>query len=116
MDKKIGHHVFVVGAVLAIVTGLITLSAAGMSKVISVLVLLGVISGLLTINHKETKEFLLAITVIAILAFLGQGTVTFGKVLYVGEFLERITLNILALVVPAGVVVALKNVYELEAK
>lgn len=118
MEKKIGHYSFVIGVVLAIVLGLVPASVLGATYawLASLLVVLGLIVGFLNVAGKETKEFLLVAVVLIIAAGVGTGagavleTVT---VLGIGGYLSGLFTQILAFIVPATIVVALKDIIAL---
>ena len=107
-----GSLLFLVGAVVAVVVGL--LSPGGLNTTLtSVLILLGIIVGFLYITTKETMAFLLATVSLVIVTSLGGAVL--GTVPVVGTYLEGIMLGILTFVVPSAIIVALKSVYSLEA-
>ncbi|MDA1197014.1 MAG: hypothetical protein O2779_03565 [Nanoarchaeota archaeon] len=112
MDKKLGNYSFTVGVILAIVLGLVSLGSAT-PWLSSLLVILGLIVGFLNVTGKETKEFLMVATVLIIAAALGGASSTLGGVSYIGAYLSGIFSQILAFVVPATVVVALKDIWNL---
>ena len=112
MDKKIGHYSFIVGVILAIVLGLVSLGTAT-PWLSSLLVVLGLIVGFMNVTGKETKEYLLVATVLIIAAGVGGASNTLGSVNVIGGYLSGIFVQILAFVVPATVVVALKDIWAL---
>jgi ATP synthase protein I len=112
MDKRIGNYSFIIGVILAVVLGILSLGAYG-PWLSSVLVLLGLIVGFLNVTGKETKEFLLVAVVLIITAGMGGANATLGGVQYIGQYLSGIFTQILAFVVPATVVVALKDIWGL---
>ncbi len=115
MDNKVGAYAFTVGVVLAVILGLFSAYLGGQVSAIlvSLLVLLGLIVGFLNIAGKETKEFLLVAIVLVIATSLGGATATLGGVQYIGGYLVGIFTNIMAFVVPAIIVVGLKDVLRL---
>jgi len=116
MDKKIGNYSFVIGVVLALVLGLIPTSVLGASYayLASLLVVLGLIVGFLNVTGKETKEFLLVAAVLIIAAGVGGGAGAILKsVTYIGDYLSGVFGQLLAFVVPATVIVALKDILAL---
>ncbi|MDP7116456.1 MAG: hypothetical protein QF632_05125 [Candidatus Woesearchaeota archaeon] len=110
MDKKVGHYSFIVGVIVAIVLGLVSLGSAT-PWLSSLLVVLGLIVGFINVTGKETREFLLVSAVLIIAAGLGGVTTTLGAVEVIGPYLSGIFTKILAFVVPATVVVALKDIW-----
>ncbi|MFH1376180.1 MAG: hypothetical protein ABIH25_00945 [Candidatus Woesearchaeota archaeon] len=107
MSNHIGSWAFLIGVIIAVVFGLLgTLS----STILTILVILGLIVGLLNITEKEVTQFLMAGTVLVIVSSLGQNV--FSTISFVGNILDAI----LALFVPATVVVALKSVFSIARK
>ena len=108
VDKKSAGHVigswaFLIGVVLAVVlgTGLITTQPAWLI----VLVIIGLIIGLINVAHKEAKSFLWSSVALIIIGALGQSAVSSVRV-FVG-----ILDALLAIFVPAAIIVAIKNVF-----
>jgi len=104
MADTLGGWAFLIGVILAIIFGFITVG----SWLGWVLVVLGLIIGLLNIADKEVQPFLMAGTVLVIVSAFG-GNVFSG-------FLKNILDNMLFLFVPATIVVALKSVFKLAKK
>ncbi len=100
---KLGKWSFLAGVLLALVFGFVTAYA----WVAWVLVVLGLVIGLLNIEEKEVSAFLMAGTVLALMGYLG------GQSLSSIMYLSTIFNNLLALFVPATIVVALKSVFAL---
>ena len=109
MDKKIGSYSFIIGVIIAVVLGIVSLGAAT-PWLASLLVVLGLIVGFLNVTGKETQEFLLIAAVLVIAASMGGASATIGSVQYIGKYLSGIFTQVLAFVVPATVVVALKDI------
>jgi len=100
--NRIGSWAFLIGIVIAVIAGLI----GPIDKTVAiVLVVLGLIIGLLNVTEKEVTPFLLASVALVIVASLG------GSVLGVIAVLGQILNAIMALVVPATVVVAVREVF-----
>lgn len=105
--NNLGSLFFVVGAIIAVIGGLfypggnnVTLS--------SVLILLGLVVGLLNVSIKETSAFLIAATSLVIISALGGAVLS--QVSVIGVYLEGILLSILTLIIPAAIIVALKEI------
>jgi len=114
MEKKIGHYSFIVGVILAVVLGLALPIGEGATAILtSVLVVLGLLVGFINVTGKETKEFLLVATVLVIVSAMGAGAESLGGVMYLGGYLQGIFQGIMAFVVPAAVVVGLKDILAL---
>jgi len=108
----LGSWAFLIGVIIAVLVGLgvwVSLSPT----VVAVLVLLGLIIGLLTIGAKEVEPFVMASIAFLLAAYIGKdvlGTVT--PIINLGSVLDAI----IALVVPATVIVALKEVFNIAKK
>lgn len=113
MAKKsnlIGAWAFFLGVVLAIVAGI--LSAVDKLDIVgtvpmSVFVVLGVIIGLLNINAKESNSFLLSGLVLIVASTFGM------SIMVMVPFLSALLIALLALFVPATIVVAIRNVFKI---
>ena len=112
MDKKLGNYSFTIGVIIAIVLGLVSLGTAT-PWLASLLVVLGLVVGFINVTGKETREFLLVGVVLIIAAAMGGAGNTLGGVEVIGPYLQGIFSQVLAFVVPATVVVALKDVWNL---
>ncbi len=115
MDQKIGSWAFIIGVVIAIVTGI----AVGLMPEVSgetwvsyvplLLVILGLIVGFLNIGDKEVMPFL-----IASIALVMVGTVAeLSTIPYIGIMLAKIVNYIAVFAAPAALVVALLEFYRL---
>ena len=115
MEQKIGHYSFIGGVIVAIVLGLVPAATLGTAAawLASLLVVLGLIAGFLNVTGKETKEFMMVATVLIIAAFAGGASATLGGVQFIGQYLQGIFSSVLAFVVPATVVVGLKDIWAL---
>ena len=106
-----GTLVFIIGVILAVILGVAAPQLGEATTwLVSLLVVLGLIVGFLNVTGKETKEFLTVAAILVIVAYAGSAAGTLGGVLYVGAYLQGIFTQILAFVVPAAVVVALKDI------
>lgn len=103
--QKIGGYAFIVGVLLAIVAGLVPLSAGTASMVLWIMVVLGVIIGLLNVTDKETTPFLVA-AIALILTHTALSTLNV-------TLITNIVSNIAVLASPAALIVALKAVWNM---
>jgi hypothetical protein len=102
--SKIGFWAFIIGFILAIVSGLIS---AQNSFIVVILIILGLIIGLLNITGKEITLFL-----IATIALIVTGHVfTSLTVLGIGKYLDQILGYVATLMAPAAVVAAIKALW-----
>ena len=112
---KIGHDVFIVGVLIAALLGVLAPVAPTymIGYAVSALVILGTITGLITIRIKEEIPFLVA----ALTLVIGAATATFAPIDYVawplGTLLTNVLKYVAVFVVPAAAIVALKAVYVL---
>lgn len=104
-SNLIGSWAFLIGVVLAIVIG------AGLLEInptwTMILVIIGLIIGLLNITEKEVAPFLMSGAVLVIASSLGNNEL--GSIL----ILRGILSALLAIFVPATIIVAIKNVFSL---
>lgn len=110
MEQKIGSWAFILGVIIAIITGILGPSIfAGASVYIPlVLVILGVIIGLLNISDKEITAFL-----VAVIALIAAGGVQWAVIPGIGVWIGGIFAYVAALLAPAAVIVGLKAVWNL---
>ena len=115
MDKKIGSYSFIGGVIIAVILGLFSayITPEVSAILISVLVALGLIVGFINVAGKETKEFLIVAVVLVIATSMGQASATLGEIQFVGEYLVGVFANIMAFIVPAIVIVGLKDIVKL---
>ena len=113
MEKQIGNYSFIIGVIIAVVLGLAAprLGTAA-AWLWSLLIVLGLIMGFLNVSGKETKEFLWVTVALVVVAFAGSAQInSWSNVQLIGPYLKGVFDSILAFVVPASVVVALKDVW-----
>lgn len=119
MDKKVGEYAFIVGVIIALVLGLLGgLEALQPADpwLVSILVILGLVVGFLNVTGKETMQFLTVSAILAVVLFVG-GTAT-GKaniwaIEQIGSYIDGIIKYIMLFIVPAVVVVALKEIVDM---
>ncbi len=101
-SNRIGGWAFLIGVVLAIVLGLL-----GSYSVAWLLfsVVIGLVVGLLNVTDQETHPFLTSGIILIIASWLGQ------DVLSGAPLLNNILQNLLAIFVPATIIVAIRNVF-----
>ena len=116
MEKQIGNYSFIIGVIIAVVLGLAApqLGSAAAAWLWSLLVVLGLVVGFLNVSGKENKEFLWVTVALVVVAFAGSAQIKeWSNVQLIGIYLSGIFNSILAFVIPASVVVGLKEVWEL---
>ena len=106
--NPVGSWAFIIGVIIAVIAGLF--KGSGNPWVVLVLVIIGLIVGILNITGKEAMSFLLASTALVIISTFGQ---SLGAVSYIGPYLQSILSAILAIIVPATIIVALRAIWAL---
>ena len=103
-SSKIGGWAFILGAVVAVLVGLF----GSLSPLwLVILVVLGLLVGFLNVTGGESTDFLLAAVALVIVAAFGRDVLS--AIALLGRVLEAM----IAFVVPATVIVALKAIYSL---
>ncbi len=112
MERTIGKYAFILGALIAVVLGIASLyiSESAVLVLTSFLVIFGLLVGLLNVADNQVKDFLLYSVVLIIAAGVGSVGKTLGLVSGVGLLLDGVFSYMLAFVVPATAIVALKAV------
>ncbi|MBI4210187.1 MAG: hypothetical protein HY544_01620 [Candidatus Diapherotrites archaeon] len=122
-QQMIGGYAFIVGAIIALIAGL--LAGFGRSGLLGgiegwvplVLVVLGVIVGILNVKDKEITNFLIAAIALLGLAGTAGGLVTIDTVIKpLGSVLAAVVQNVAVFVAPAALITALKAVKTLAAE
>ncbi len=109
--ERIGIASFLVGAIVALFAGIVSLESTAQNYVTAVLGILGIIVGFLNIASKEKVAFLVS-TVALIIAFSTLKTILGNIILFgIGDFFVRVLSNLIVFVAPAAAVVALKEIY-----
>lgn len=103
-SNQFGSWAFLIGVILAVVLAVFNVWNATW---VIVMVIIGLIVGLLNIARGETHPFLMSGAVLIIVAALGK------DVLVVIPVLSRMLEILLAIFVPATIIVAIKHVFAL---
>lgn len=101
----LGGWAFLIGVILAVIIGIGVLEQS--TGLAIVLLIIGIIIGLLNIGEHEVGAFLMSGVVLIIAASLG------GDALAVVSWLDNVFKNLLAIFVPATIVVAIKHAFSL---
>jgi hypothetical protein len=118
-ENSLGAWAFLIGVVIAILIAVSTLLipipflTKYSSFIYLILVILGIVVGSsINTNNKDSQTFLLAGVIIVLVSRFGMDSVT-GSLIGVGggETASRIFSSLLALFVPATIVVAIKTVF-----
>lgn len=102
----IGSWAFLIGVVLAIILGAI--GSGSDQTIVTVLMLIGLIVGLLNVADREVSPFLLSGAVLIIAASFANDSLKQAPDAVLG-----ILQALLAIFVPATIIVAIKNVFSL---
>ncbi len=115
MEKQIGNYSFIIGVIVAVVLGLAAPQLGTAAAWLwSLMVVLGLIVGFLNISGKETKEFLWVTVALVVVSYAGSAQIDkWQNVQFIGPYLSGIFNSILAFVIPASVIVGLRNVWEM---
>lgn len=114
MANEIGKWAFIIGALLAVLMGILE----GVGQVLGtnawlmmLLLVLGLVIGFVNITAKEVEPFLIA--AIAVLAAAGTSNLVIGNMLFtpLGTILAAIAKDIVLVVAPAALIVGVRAVY-----
>ena len=118
-ENSVGAWAFLMGVILAVLIGLSTILIPNSlsqynAQIYAILVILGVIVGYFNIQASESQTFLWAGVILVIVSRFGMDSVT-GSLLGIGigPTVTSIFGALLALFVPATIVVALKTVFSI---
>ena len=120
-ENSLAAWMFLIGVVLAIIIGISTSSFLSISAITSyskqiygVLIILGLIVGFLNVTSRDSQTFLLAGTVLVIVSRFGMESVTGSLIgIGIGDVVTSTFAALLALFVPATIVVALRTVFSI---
>jgi hypothetical protein len=107
MLSKIGFWAFIIGLILAVIAGLITVNKDPNAAVVVVLIILGLIIGLLNVTGKEIMLFLVATIALIVTGHVFQSL----TVLNLGKYLDQILNYVATLMAPAAVVASIKALW-----
>lgn len=107
-SNMLGSWAFLIGVVLAVLLGIF--GGALTATWLMVLVIIGLVVGFLNITEREVHPFLMSGIVLILAASLGGSLMQ--SIPYVGEILDAL----MAIFVPATIIVAIKNVFSLARK
>ena len=117
--QKIGSWAFIIGVIIAVVTGLaVGAMGVGGAEWVGymplVLLILGLIVGFLNIGDKEVGPFLMAAIALVVVGYSGTGLLEINVVLPpLGSILATMVGYIAIFAVPAALIVALLEFYRL---
>ncbi len=117
MANGIGGLAFVGGIILALIFGVISFAMPAMFNSISgiavlILIILGLVVGFVNIKDEHITDFLIAVIAIALIGMLPVQQLAFLTPDF-AKFIGVLLQNIVALAVPAALVLGLKQVWVL---
>jgi len=121
-ENSFGAWAFLVGVILAVIIGISTSSFFSLSSIpkyspyiYGILVLIGLIVGFsIQISGRDSSLFLIASAVLVIVSSFGKESVTGSLIgIGLGDVVASTFSALLALFVPATIIVALKTVFSL---
>jgi len=119
-ENSVGAWAFFIGVILAILIGLSTTIIpiptviAYSTQIYALLVILGLIIGFVNVPERDAKSFLLAGTVLVIVSKFGMDSVRGSLIgIGVGDAVSSVFAALLALFVPATIVIALKTIFSI---
>lgn len=108
--EKFGAVIFISGIILALIAGIVS-TFIGSTITTTILIILGLFVGFLNVAKNEVKDYLLAAVSLVIVTSLGGNML--GNVSLIGFYLESVLIAMMTFVVPATIIVALKEIYYL---
>jgi len=113
--EKIGGYAFLLGVIIALIAGIASSQVAAYAPYIAlVLVILGLIVGFLNIKDKQVTNFLVAAITLVVLGTTAGGLTAINIIVApLGTILAAIVVQIALFAMPAALVVALKDIYNI---
>lgn len=121
-ENSFGAWAFLIGVILAVIIGVSTSSFLSLSsitayspQIYAILVLLGLFVGFsIKISGKDSQTFLIAGAILVIVSKFGMESVTGSLIgIGIGDTVSSTFAALLALFVPATIIVALKTVFSI---
>jgi len=121
-ENSFGAWAFLIGVILAVIIGLSTSSFLSLSSITAyspqiygILVILGLVVGFsIKIAGKDSQTFLIAGAILVIVSKFGMESVTGSLIgIGIGDTVSSTFAALLALFVPATIIVALKTVFSI---
>ena len=117
-ENIVGAWAFLIGLIIALIVGIVAGLVSGFRispLILGILALLGVIVGYF-VAEKDVQTFLLASVSLVIASYMGISGLVLGAAISgvnIGNVISSILQTLLALFVPATIVVALKTVFSI---
>ena len=111
--NQAGRYLLMVGLVFSIVLGLASESlGAAKGWLYALTILIGFAIGLVNVEEKHSKEFIIAVAALAVILIGGNTIVKSFETLYlIGKYLTGMLESLMLLIVPAGIMAALKHIW-----
>lgn len=109
-ETKVGAIAFIICIVIALIAGLLV-ELIGQVWTTTLLILLGILVGFLNVTDKEVKDYLF--TAVCLVLVTTIGSAAFNGIAYIGPYLANVLQAIMTFVIPATIIVALKEIYNL---
>ncbi len=113
-ENVIGAWAFFAGVVIAILVGIFAGDKIN-PLVMGILALLGIVVGFF-VAQKDVQTFLLASVSLVIVSYMGISGLLLGAAIsgiYLGQVISHVMQTLLALFVPATIIVAIKTVFSI---
>ncbi|MBI2632149.1 hypothetical protein HYW75_04035 [Candidatus Pacearchaeota archaeon] len=116
-ENLIGARVFLVGLILAIVAGILSyfFGSKASELIINILALLGIITGFF-VSEKDVQTFLLASVSLVVVSYMGISGLVLGAAVSgfsIQRAIAAVLQTLLALFVPATIIVAIKTMFSI---
>jgi len=112
-ENLIGAQAFLAGIIIAVLTGVFIGDRIQPTIIVGIMALLGLVVGYF-VALKDVQTFLLAAVSLVLVSYLGISGLLVGAALsgqYFGQMITSVLQTLLALFVPATIVVALKTMF-----
>ena len=120
-ETSVGAWAFLIGVILAIIIGVSASSFLPIAavtrfsaQIYGILVVLGIIVGFMNVTSKESQTFMIAGAVLVVVSKFGMDSITGSLIgIGIGSIVTSVFGALLALFVPATIIVALKAVFSI---
>jgi len=121
-ENSIGAWAFLIGVLLAVIIGIIMSSFLPLdaltkysSQIYAILVILGIVVGFsINVSGKDSQSFLITGAILVVVSKFGMESVTGSLIgIGIGDLVSSVFAALLALFVPATIIVALKSLFSL---
>ena len=112
MKNEIGSYSFMIGVIIAVFLAAASENIGTTADWLwLLLVAAGILVGLLNISKEKSRDFLWFTAALAVISFAGSAQISsWARLGIIGQYLKGGFESILAFIIPAGVVAALKEI------